>query len=161
MTPADLVTHLELLPHPEGGYYRETYRSPLSIRPDGFAGRRPASTSIYYLLERGDFSALHRIRSDEVWHFHLGGELIIHQLDENGYRAHRLGTEWARGARPQVVIPAGAWFGSEPAEESAWSLVGCTVAPGFDFQDFELARAVDLLANFPEQKDLIWRLCRQ
>ena len=158
--PAQLVNALQLQPHPEGGFFKETYRSPITIHPEGFNGPRQLSTSIYYLLQQGDFSAFHRIASDELWHFHYGQDLLIHELSGQGYTCHRLGTAFEKGARPQVLIPAGAWFASEPAEESAFCLAGCTVAPGFDFRDFELAKAAELAGRYPEHASLIHRLCR-
>lgn len=160
-SPEQLAAFLQLQPHPEGGFYREVYRSEMQISPEGFPGTRPVSTSIYYLLQQGDFSTFHRIASDELWHFHYGQDLLIHELGANGYTCHRLGTSFEQGARLQVVIPAGSWFASEPAEGSAFCLAGCTVAPGFDFRDFELARAGELVRQYPDHATLIRRLCRQ
>ena len=165
MTVKQIVQTLELQPHPEGGFYREVYRSNGTLDQnclnDNFSGKRNYSTSIYYLLERGDFSAFHRISSDEIWHHYLGGDLLIHSLDKNGnYTRHVLGSAIGDGAVLQVVIPARHWFASEPAPGTEFILAGCTVSPGFDFQDFELADKTTLLKQFPDQAELIRRLCR-
>lgn len=160
---AQLVRQYQLLPHPEGGYYRETYRSPETIGvhalPQRFTGERHLSTAIYFLLEAGNFSAFHRIKSDECWHFYAGDPLHIHVLDEAGnYYLYRLGQ--GREEQFQLIVPAGCWFASETAPGSLYALVGCTVSPGFDFADFELADAQALSGKFPDQQVLIARLCR-
>ncbi|MCI3205923.1 MULTISPECIES: cupin domain-containing protein [Pandoraea] len=162
---ADLVTSLELLPHPEGGHYRETYRAGDTISaqalPNGFSGPRSISTAILYLLEAGDFSAFHRIRSDEVWHFHLGGTLWIHEIDAVGkLTTTPLGHDVAHGEHLQHVVRAGHWFAAQPAPSTQYSLVGCTVAPGFAFEDFEMADPAALAAQWPAHRDLIARLGR-
>jgi hypothetical protein len=159
----NLIDHLGLLPHPEGGFYRETYRAGLRLSDAALAPRFPAardaSTAIYYLLAQGDRSRLHRIRSDEVWHFYLGDPLLVIELTEDGSTLMTtLGTDIAAGQRPQHVVPAGRWFGACPASGSAFSLVGCTVAPGFDFADFEMASADALLSTYPQASDWIKRL---
>jgi len=162
----ELIDGLGLLPHPEGGYYRENYRSPeLCPRralPGRFPGDRCFSTAIYYLLGRGDFSAFHRIRSDECWHFYAGQALHLHVIDPDGaYKLARLGGDILRGEVFQEVVPAGCWFAAEPAPGSDFSLLGCTVSPGFDFADFELAEADALAALFPARAPVIKRLCRR
>lgn len=159
----DLVARLQLARHPEGGWYRETYRSeeaiPASALPARFTGARAFSTAIHFLLERGDISALHRIRSDELWHFHAGSALVVHAIFPDGAcRSWRLGSDLAAGEQFQVVVPAGCWFGAEPAGE--YALVGCTVAPGFDFADFELGDRQRLLADYPQHATLVRRLTR-
>jgi predicted cupin superfamily sugar epimerase len=160
-----LVQQLQLQPHPEGGYYRETYRSgeiiPQNGLPERFAGSRHFSTAIYFLLEQGNFSAFHRIQSDECWHFYTGDPLQVHVIDPEGkYTLIRLGNDIRNGEVFQAMVPAGCWFASETAPGGQFSLVGCTVAPGFDFADFELAKG-DLLASlFPTHSGLIRRLCR-
>lgn len=137
---AHLIQALELIPHPEGGHYRETYRAREQVQTP--RGPRSASTAILFLLTAGECSRWHRIRSDEGWHHHGGGGLLIYELGPSGaVRRTRLGLNLAAGERPQHVVPAGCWFAAEPAPASAWSLVSCTVAPGFAFSDFELARA--------------------
>jgi predicted cupin superfamily sugar epimerase len=146
---AGVIHRLGLLPHPEGGYYRETFRSSLILDlPDG--RRRAASTAIHYLLPSGAWSGWHRVASDEVWHHYDGGAL----------RLHRLGLDMLRldHANPQGVVPAGVWQAAQP--EGADVLCGCTVAPGFDFADFEMGTAAALLSEFPDQEALIRRLLR-
>jgi predicted cupin superfamily sugar epimerase len=164
MTARHYIKYLQLLPHPEGGYYKESYRSsgilPSSCLP-GFGGNRSFSTAIYFLLEQGDFSAFHRIKSDECWHFYEGETLLIHVLQQNGeYICKRLGKNLEDGEVLQFVVSAGAWFASEPAAGTSFALVGCTVAPGFDFEDFEMAKKENLVQEFPEHTSLIKRLCR-
>ena len=156
---------LQLLPHPEGGWFKEMYRSQGKIAadslPDEFGGERSFSASIYFLLAKGTFSAFHRILSDEVWHFYSGDALVIHEITPQGqYFAHRLGQDVISGERFQLVIPAGSWFASEVCEEGQFGLVGCTVAPGFDFSDFEMAQQSLLIAAFPQHETIISRLCR-
>lgn len=131
--------HLKLLSHPEGGSYTEVYRSPLQIEVKGFDGARSMATSIYFLLEEGEVSALHRIKSDEIWYHHDGGCLEITEIDEEGRSIiTRLGRKLDQGEVLQHVVKAGRWFGSKPAPGSGFCLVGCQVSPGFDFRDFEL-----------------------
>jgi uncharacterized protein len=164
-TAEELVNCLQLKRHPEGGYYKETYRSEGTISnsclPDGFQGDRPFSTAIYYLLHQGDFSAFHRIRSDECWHFYAGGTLLIHVIEESGvYQCVRLGAAVAEGEAFQYVVPARAWFAAIPARDASFSLVGCTVAPGFDFLDFEMADRTALLRMYPQHLAVIQQLTR-
>lgn len=149
MNAEETVRRLGLLPHPEGGFYRETFRSPLRVQlPDG--RERSASTAIHYLLPAGAWSAWHRVQADEVWHYYDGAPLTL----------FRLGMEPARLDRrlPQVVVPAGIWQAALP--DGGATLCGCTVAPGFEFDDFELARPETLLAEYPDQETLIRRLLR-
>lgn len=165
MTAESLIKNLELSPHPEGGFYKETYRAAESIDagclPGRFGGSRSFATAIYFLLQQGDFSAFHKIKSDECWHFYAGGTLHVHIIYENkSYQKVALGPGLDKGEVFQFVVPAGAWFASEPAPESAFSFVGCTVAPGFDFNDFEMARQDDLLRGYPQFRELVSRLCR-
>jgi len=162
---AQLINKYELLPHPEGGWYKETFRSNEMIAADQlskrFSGERVMSTAIYFLLEKGNFSAFHRIQSDECWHFYAGQTLEIFVIDENGVLlVTRLGNNIEAGECFQYVVPANLWFASRPADTSTFSFVGCTVAPGFDFADFELAHEHDLSAQFPQHKNLIQSLCR-
>jgi uncharacterized protein len=160
MNVKDLINNLQLQPHPEGGYYRETYRSSLMLDYNG--KNRPAATSIYFLLEPGNFSAFHRIDADEGWHFYSGSALLVHVIHLNGsYECIRLGNDPEKNEVFHAIVPAGAWFASECAPGSAYSLVGCTVSPGFDFDGFELAFAQQLSDAYPQQKELITRLCRQ
>lgn len=164
MTAEYVIQHLQLQPHPEGGFFKETYRSAGRIPSQSipkFNGGRHYSTAIYFLLQKGDFSAFHRIKSDECWHFYEGGTLLIHVIDDQGnYSCIHLGRNIHEGEIFQFVVPADSWFASEPAPETEFSLVGCTVSPGFDFADFEMANAKDLSKEYPQHRSLIRRLCR-
>ena len=165
LTVNKLVEHFQMLPHPEGGFYKETYRSeeliPHNALPQRFVGDRSFSTAIYFLLEKGNFSGFHKIQSDECWHFYTGQTLLIYVLHNDGMlQTIPLGNDIVNGEVFQAVVPAGCWFASEPARESSFSFVGCTVAPGFNFTDFELAKATELAIAFPQYADLIKRLCR-
>lgn len=160
-----LVHRLGLARHPEGGWFRECYRSPDAAPatglPERFAGPRSFCTSIYFLLERGDFSCLHRIKSDELWHFYAGTSLTVHILTPEGVHSKLLlGADLSHGETFQGVAPAGCWFGAELSGEGEYALVGCTVSPGFDFADFEMAQREDLLREFPIHAELITRLTR-
>ena len=160
-----LIERLNLKPHPEGGWYAETYRSteiiPHEVLPTRFNGDRPFSTAIYFLLTTGMFSAFHRIQSDECWHFYEGDPLNIFVIDKAGtFQKIKLGKNLLEGEALQAVVPAGCWFASKTTSETGYSLVGCTVAPGFDFADFELAIAADLSGLYPEHESLIKSLCR-
>lgn len=157
------IEKLRLEPHPEGGYYREIYRSHESIErealPNRFEGSRCFSTSIYYLLGNSDYSMFHRIRQDEIWHFYDGGCLQIHVIGSDGnYSLRKLGLDCEEGELPQVVIRAGDCFAAEPAERTPFCLAGCTVAPGFDFADFYAPDKGELTALFPAHSAIIDRL---
>jgi predicted cupin superfamily sugar epimerase len=165
MTASDWIAHLGLSPHPEGGCFRETYRSPEQIPhaglPPRFPGARAFSTAITFLLQNDDFSALHRIKADEVWHFYAGSTLRITVIDPAGALSHiLLGADPSAGATPQAVVPAGCWFGASLIDKTSFALVGCTVAPGFDFADFEMGERETLLAAFPQHRDAIIGLTR-
>ena len=156
---------LQMTSHVEGGAFREVYRSDLIIPkkslPLFFQGDRSASTHIYFLLAEGQFSAFHRIAADEHWHFYFGDALIVYEINHNGrLLTHRLGNDLTNGESFHAVIKAGSWFASAPAEGSEYALVGCTVAPGFDFADFELANKEALAGRYPEHGDLIRKLTR-
>ncbi len=141
----DLIAALDLKPHPEGGYYRETYRS------DKVAGEplRALSTAIYYLLVADTFSELHRLTADEIFHFYLGDTVEMLQLFEDGQaKVVKLGQNLAAGEQLQVVLPAGVWFGSRLVVGGSYALMGTTVAPGFDFADYERGNRADLLAKY-------------
>ena len=158
------IDRLGLIAHPEGGFYRETYRSAIVMGkealPPEFGGARDASTAIYFLLSGDDFSALHRLRSDEIWHFYAGGPLILHVIDGAKRSDHLLGSDPEQGESLQVVVKAGCWFGSRLQQPDSYALVGCTVAPGFDFEDFELGKCADLIRLYPQHQELIERLTR-
>jgi predicted cupin superfamily sugar epimerase len=165
LTPKQLIQQFNLIPHPEGGYYKETYRSDETILqnalPARFSGERNFSTAIYFLLEKEHFSAFHKIQSDECWHFYAGDELNIYVLHLTGeLEIIHLGNDVTNGQTFQFVVPSSCWFASEPAKDSAFSFVGCTVAPGFDFADFEMAKADELIQLFPQHETVIKRLCR-
>jgi len=164
-TAAAYIDALNLQPHPEGGWYRESYRAaeavPQNALPERFAGPRSFATAIYFLLTSDSFSALHRIQSDELWHFYAGNSLTVHLLETDGsYRALRLGARVAAGESFQALVPAGCWFGATVAAPDGFALVGCTVAPGFDFADFELGRRAELIRRYPAQQKLIEQLTR-
>jgi predicted cupin superfamily sugar epimerase len=165
LTVQQLVQQFNMLPHPEGGYYKENYRSDEIISsnnlPERFSGDRYFSTAIYFLLEQGNFSAFHKIKSDECWHFYAGQTLNVYVLQHDGkLEIIRLGNDLNNGETFQFVVPANCWFASEPATNTDFSFVGCTVAPGFDFEDFELAKADELVQLFPQHETEIRRLCR-
>jgi predicted cupin superfamily sugar epimerase len=156
-----IVNAFGLAPHPEGGFYRETFRSSLEVESSQHTGLRSASTAIYFLLPAGSYSAFHRVRgSDEVWHFYDGDALELYLLDDAGARSIRLGRILANGDVPQAVVPAGVLQAAVPLGQR-YSFCGCTVAPGFDFADFELPKRKDLLISFPGQRALIERFCRE
>ena len=157
------INHLGLSPHPEGGYYRATYKADLTIvrsaLPSSYQGDRSASTAIYFLLDEGNFSAFHRIASDEVWHFYAGSSLVVYVIDAEGnYSELHLGD--GSGEVFQAVVKAGCWFASRVKDAAGFALVGCTVAPGFDFADFELGVRSELIRTFPAQRKLIEELTR-
>ncbi len=149
-----IVEKLQLLPHPEGGFYKEVYRSEEIIE----SRDRNLLTSIYFLLTSSNISKFHRIKSDELWYFHAGSPLIVHTLDRNGYAQHLVGNNLDAGQKPQLLVPKNTIFGSSVLNENSYSLVSCAVSPGFDFMDFELFTAEVLLADFPGEKEIIARL---
>lgn len=154
------IDKLELQKHPEGGYFRETYRSGSNIQPcclgNSFDGSRSISTAIYFLLSGAEFSAFHRIRSDEIWHHYDGTSLTIHIIDATGeYIARCLGNTPDQHAFPQALVTAGSWFGATVNEQNSFALVGCTVAPGFDFKDFEMGKREDLIRRYPNHRGII------
>ena len=162
---SEYVQHLQLLPHPEGGYYRETYRSPSHLSVNGlfpgFEGQRNIATAIYFLIEQGNFSAFHKIKSDETWHFYAGQALEVIEIDESGNLIHTLvGSQMHSGEQFQYTVKAGRWFASRVAATGHFSLVGCTVAPGFDFADFEMAKRDALIMEFPQHQAIILALTR-
>lgn len=157
------IEKLEMLPHPEGGYFKETYRSSEIINekhlPERFTGDRNISTSIYYLLQNEDCSKLHRIKSDEMWHFYDGSGLIIYEINNQGILIeNKLGLDFNTNESPQIVIKDGNWFGAKVIKPNSFCLAGCTVSPGFDFADFEFGNREKLLSEFPEHKEIILQL---
>jgi predicted cupin superfamily sugar epimerase len=156
--------HLQLSSHIEGGSFRQVYKSglvlPQSVLTAAHKGERSSSTSIYFLLEWGEFSAFHRIASDELWHFYDGNALAIYEIKPNGLLTrHLLGKDIQNGESLQVLIPAGSWFASR-VETSGFTLCACTVSPGFDFEDFELANRGQLVSEYPQHEGLISSLTR-
>lgn len=159
------VEKLELIQHPEGGYYKETYRSSLEVELNSineeWSGTRNLATGIYFLLERNNFSAFHRIKSDELWHFYGGDPITIHLINSKGeYFAQDVGSNLDKGEVLQYLVPANTWFASEVKDNRDYALVGCTVSFGFDFRDFEMAD-LSLLAEFPEHEKVLRRLIRE
>lgn len=165
ITTEQIIQQFNLLPHPEGGYYKQTYISietiPAAGLPERFPSARHFSTAIYFLLGGNDFSAFHRIKSDEVWHFYAGEGLHIYVIHPDGEaELLKLGNDLANGYAFQHVVKAGCWFASKPVHQNGFSLVGCTVAPGFDFADFEMGDKNHLLKLYPRYEEWINRLCR-
>lgn len=154
MKSIDLIKELGLLPHPEGGYYKETYRSTeVTINCDG--NQRSQCTSIFFLLENDNKSHFHRIKSDELWFFHQGNPLEILSFEDGILKRTILGNDFSASQQAQAVIPANSWFGSRLLYGEGYCLVSCTVSPGFDFQDFEMATKQQLLKEFPDYQDII------
>jgi uncharacterized protein len=159
------IEKLQLTQHVEGGSYSQTYRSAHMILqqqlPATYHGDRHASTAIYFLLQKNQFSALHRIASDEVWHFYYGNTLVVYEIDVSGILVeHLLGNNPEKGESFQCVVKAGSWFGAKVKTGGDYSLSGCTVAPGFDFADFELAERKELLQLYPQHAGVINMLTR-
>ena len=151
----DVIARLGLAPHPEGGFFRETFRAPATVQAPFGELTRSASTAIYFLLRAGDFSAFHVVRSDEVWHHYLGASLELHTIDTAGQHERiELGAGLMNGEQPQWVVPAGVFQAARVIGEG-FVLVGCTVAPGFDFADFKLPSRAELVARFPGLRDVI------
>ncbi|MCC6370791.1 MAG: cupin domain-containing protein [Bacteroidia bacterium] len=165
MTADELVKHLNLVPHPEGGFYRETYRSagtiPAGATPE-FEEARNFATAIYFLIEHTNFSALHKIKSDETWHFYTGDALEVIEINAQGQlKTTIIGNHTEYGECFQYTVPANVWFGSRVRAGGRFSLVGCTVAPGFDFRDFEMGSRLKLLEAFPQHAPIILEMTRE
>jgi uncharacterized protein len=161
----EIISSLNLKPHPEGGYFRETYRSENHINEasltSNYKGKRNYSTCIYFLLTSDIFSAFHRIQQDEIWHFYSGSPIRLHTISETGKLSEFIiGNDFSKGQVPQLVVPGGYWFGAEVINPNDYSLVGCTVSPGFDFADFELPTRQELISLFPENEKVITRLTK-
>lgn len=154
------VKNLKMLQHPEGGYFKETYRSENSFNPDGFSGTRNFATSICFLLEADNVSHFHRIKSDEIWYYHAGDPLTVYVIYPNGKLEEiKVGPNIENGEVLQAVVPANTIFGSTCTAE--YSLVGCMVAPGFDFNDFELFTTSELMGLYPDHKMVIDKLSKE
>ncbi len=157
----DWIRTLDLVRHPEGGFFVESYRSG-GVIPGGVlsahAGPRPFMSSIYFMLPTGDISRFHRLKSDEIWYHHAGGSISIHQIAPDGkHSVFVLGQDLATGQKLQIIIKAGCWFGAI-ADGGKESLTGCAVAPGFDYADFELGKRAELLAQYPQHEEIISKL---
>jgi hypothetical protein len=160
-----LIERFRLEPHPEGGYFREVHRSSITLEhPDVDSGdaTRSGGTLIYFLLAAEQFSAFHRVRSsDEIWHLYAGGPLEVHTIDgSDSYAEHVLTTDITRG-EPIAIVPAGSWQAARLAPGAAWAFTGCTVAPGFDFADFEMPPARTLIDAHPAHEAIIRALTRR
>ena len=151
----ELIKQLDMQPHPEGGYYKETYRSmDLCLN-----GTRSLKTVIYFLLRSEDVSHFHRIKSDEMWYYHAGSPLIVHSIDEQGnYKEQKVGINFLDGEIPQYLVPKNTIFGSSVLEKNSYSLVSCSVSPGFEFEDFELFKQSELLNQYPSHSEIITKL---
>ena len=154
------IKKLNLQKHPEGGYFSEVYRSGEEIKkenlPARYSGARNHSTSIYFLLTSNEFSAFHRIKSDEIWHFYSGQAVTLHMIDEKAnYSSVKLGSNPDNGEVFQFTIPHGMWFAASIDARDSYALVGCTVSPGFHYNDFELGKREDLVRLFPEHEKII------
>ena len=161
----EIVKRLEMTPHPEGGFYKETYRSsgviPKDVLKNGFMGERNYCTAIYFLLTSDNFSAFHKIKQDEIWHYYEGSSLCVHVISLDGkYNKYKVGMGLDNDELPQLVVPAGCWFASGVKNNNSYSLVGCTVSPGFDFEDFELAKRNDLIQKYPKYEEVITQFTR-
>lgn len=153
------VRKLSLQEHPEGGYFRQTFKSDRQFALPGYDGPRSAGTAIYYLLKSGQFSAFHRVKSDEIWHFYAGSALALHVIDSRGgLKKVLLGRR--QGQVFQAAVRAGSWFAASVARSNSYSLVGCTVAPGFEYQDWELGDREALLREYPRHKKIIGKYTR-
>ena len=157
------IKQLQLIKHPEGGYFREVYRSGEKILPEHLPMRykssRNFSTSIYFLLEGNQFSAFHFLQSDELWHFYDGSSVLLYIIDQKGnLSVQKLGRE--KYSNFQITIKKRNWFAAEVENKKSFSLFGCTVSPGFDFDDFKLGKRIELIRKFPKHKNIIGRLTR-
>ena len=158
-----IIQDLNLQPHPEGGYFKETYRSVGDIGPESlgndYSGNRNYSTCIYFLLTSDTFSAFHKINQDEIWHFYYGSPVKIHMISEEGeYSNVTIGRDFSKVERPQFVVPGHSWFAATVVNNNDYTLVGCTVSPGFDFRDFVLPKRKELISKFPQHQNVITKL---
>ncbi|MCX8019964.1 MAG: cupin domain-containing protein [Chitinophagaceae bacterium] len=161
----EIIQTFHMMPHPEGGWYVRTSESKKKVLLEDFLNQpeaeRAICSAILYLLNEDEFSAFHRIKSDECWHFYDGGPLELFVLSESeGLKVITLGKDWRKGHSYQFIVPAGCWFAARPAKGSVFSLLGCTVAPEFKFEDLELANPDELAEKWPQFESLIRELCR-
>lgn len=156
------IQNLGLEAHPEGGFFKSTYDSKTLLSDNDVVGEgktRRLYTSIYFLLRSEDISHFHRLKSDELWYYHGGSSLTVHVIDGDGeYKEYKLGLKLKKGEVPQLLVPKNSIFGSSVMEEGTFSLVGCMVSPGFDFEDFELFTQDDLLEIYPQHEQIIKKL---
>lgn len=157
------ISKLGLTPHPEGGYYKESFQSAEMTSDQeltvNFEGKRKLYTSIYFLLTSNDISHFHRLKSDELWYYHAGSPLTIHMIEENGnYKEIKLGLNMEKGEVPQALVPKNTIFGSSVMDKDTFTLVGCMVSPGFEFSDFELFTQQELLSKYPQHKEVILKM---
>lgn len=163
MSAQEIIEKFDLTKHPEGGYFKETYRSDGIIQnnelPQEFVGDRNYSTAIYFLLTSEKFSAFHKINQDEIWHFYSGTTLKLHMIAPDGtYSFVLIGNDVLNNEQPQFIVPAQHWFAAEVIQENSFAFTGCTVAPGFDFNDFVLPKRDTLIELFPQHSTLITKL---
>ena len=151
---ARLVKKLGLEEHPEGGYFKQTYRSDTIVNVEGYGGPRNISTAIYYMLVGGQFSAFHRIRSDEIWHHYAGDSITLYAINDGGKMSK---IKIGKNGTPQAVIKAGTWFAAALDNKRSYCLLGCTVSPGFDYRDWELGKRNELVRMYPQHRALIER----
>ncbi|MFK7953598.1 MAG: cupin domain-containing protein [Ekhidna sp.] len=162
----DLIQKLQLQKHPEGGYFKEVYRSNEQISktglPNRFAGSKSFGTSIYFMLTSDSFSAFHKINQDETWHFYEGSTIELHMINTEGVHSTVLiGSKLEEDNHFQFTVSGNVWFAAKVIESNNYSLVGCTVAPGFDFDDFSLANRNDLISSFPNCAEIIEQFTRE
>ena len=160
MNSREIIKILNLSTHPEGGYFKENYRSEGLINSKnlwkGAEGNRNYSTGIYFLLEKEQFSAFHKIKQDEMWHYYMGSTLLLHTIDKDGnYKTIKIGKNLEKGEFLQYVVPANTWFASELMDKKDFVLCGCTVSPGFDFKDFEMPSREELIKHYPKHAKAI------
>ena len=153
------IQQLSLLPHPEGGFYKEVFRSQQQVNRLGADAVLQACTSIYYLLEGEDYSGFHKISSDEIWYFHKGAPLTVHVINAEGEHQALQLSDQPDGSL-SLVVPAGLWFAAEVPGKTGYALVSCAVAPGFEFSEFEMAKKEELIETYPGNEELFERLCR-
>lgn len=161
-----LIEYLNLKPHPEGGYYKETYRSqgviPARFLPSQIEADRNYSTCIYFMLTSGNFSSFHQLKQDEIWHFYDGSPIDFHLITPQGQHLNPIiGRDILKGQVPQFIIPGGSCFAAQVIEPESYALIGCTVAPGFSFDDFTLKTRAELNADFPQHREIIEQFTRE
>jgi uncharacterized protein len=152
---ARLIKRLGLEKHPEGGYFKQTYTAHTIVNVEGYDGPRPVSTAIYYMLVADQFSAFHRIRSDELWHHYAGSSLTLYAIDNGELSEIKMGK--SRGEAAQVAIKANTWFAASLNDKKSYCLLGCTVSPGFDYLDWKVGRRNELVKMYPQHRRIIER----